>query len=69
VTEKLHFFVLSTTRAQSQEGGGGVHAEGEEIGRRWSFSWMRPLRRVATGEIKIGKTSCFWQYAKLHLLA
>jgi len=68
VTEKLYFFVAEYDSAAKQEDGGGVHNDGEDI-ETVEMRLDDALDRVASGEIRDGKTIMLLQYAKLHLFA
>ena len=68
VTEKLYFFVAEYDSAAKQEDGGGVRNDGEDI-ETVEMRLDDALDRVASGEIRDGKTIMLLQYAKLHLFA
>jgi len=67
VTEKLHFFVAEYDSAVRQGNGGGVFDDGEDI-ETIEMDLDDALSRIATGEIRDGKTIMLLQYAKLYLL-
>jgi len=54
--------------AAKQEDGGGVHNDGEDI-ETIEMRLDDALDKVASGEIRDGKTIMLLQYAKLHLIA
>jgi GDP-mannose pyrophosphatase NudK len=64
VTEILHFFVAEYSRAQRLSEGGGVEEEDIEV---MELSFDDALGRIASGEIRDGKTIMLLQYAALHL--
>ncbi|MGH8240652.1 MAG: GDP-mannose pyrophosphatase NudK [Steroidobacteraceae bacterium] len=64
VTEILHFFVAEYSRAQRMSEGGGVEEEDIEV---MELSFDDALGRIASGEIRDGKTIMLLQYAALHL--
>jgi nudix-type nucleoside diphosphatase (YffH/AdpP family) len=64
VTEILHFFVAEYSRAQRTSEGGGVEEEDIEV---MELSFDDALGRIASGEIRDGKTIMLLQYAALHL--
>ena len=64
VTEILHFFVAEYSRAQRVSDGGGVEEEDIEV---MELSFDDALGRIASGEIRDGKTIMLLQYAALHL--
>ena len=66
VTEILHFFVAEYSRAQRVNDGGGVEEEDIEV---MELSFDDALARIASGEIRDGKTIMLLQYAALHLFA
>ena len=66
VTEILHFFVAEYSRAQRVSEGGGVEEEDIEV---MELSFDDALGRIASGEIRDGKTIMLLQYAALHLFA
>ena len=63
VTEILHFFVAEYSRAQRVNDGGGVEEEDIEV---MELSFDDALGRIASGEIRDGKTIMLLQYAALH---
>jgi GDP-mannose pyrophosphatase NudK len=66
VTEILHFFVAEYSRAQRVNDGGGVEEEDIEV---MELSFDDALARIASGEIRDGKTIMLLQYAALHVFA
>jgi nudix-type nucleoside diphosphatase (YffH/AdpP family) len=66
VTEKLYFFVAEYDSAEGQQHGGGVVEDGEDI-ETIELQLEDAISRIASGEIKDGKTIMLLQYAKLHL--
>jgi nudix-type nucleoside diphosphatase (YffH/AdpP family) len=68
VTEKLHFFVAEYEPDTRRDIGGGLAAEGEDIG-TLELDLDDALQKVLDGEIKDGKTIMLLQYAKLYLFA
>ena len=64
VTEILHFFVAEYSRAQRVNDGGGVEEEDIEV---MELSFDDALARIASGEIRDGKTIMLLQYAALHV--
>ncbi len=64
VTEILHFFVAEYTPAQRTDAGGGVDEEDIEV---MELTIGEALAKMATGEIRDGKTIMLLQYAALHL--
>ncbi len=64
VTEILHFFVAEYSRAQRLSEGGGVEEEDIEV---MELSFDDALSRIASDEIRDGKTIMLLQYAALHL--
>lgn len=64
VTEILHFFVAEYSRAQRVSEGGGVEEEDIEV---MELSFDDALARIASGEIRDGKTIMLLQYAALHV--
>jgi GDP-mannose pyrophosphatase NudK len=66
VTEILHFFVAEYSRAQRVNDGGGVEEEDIEV---MELSFDDALARIASGEIRDGKTIMLLQHAALHLFA
>jgi len=64
VTEILHFFVAEYTPAQRAGAGGGVEEEDIEV---IELTIDEALRKVASGEIRDGKTIMLLQYAALHI--
>jgi nudix-type nucleoside diphosphatase (YffH/AdpP family) len=67
VTEKLYFFVAQYDSAERHLDGGGVVEDGEDI-ETIELELEDALSRIASGEIRDGKTIMLLQYAKLHLL-
>ena len=66
VTEILHFFVAEYSRTQRVSAGGGVEEEDIEV---MELSFEDALGRIASGEIRDGKTIMLLQYAALHVFA
>ena len=66
VTEILHFFVAEYSRVQRVSTGGGVEEEDIE---GMELSFEDALGRIASGEIRDGKTIMLLQYAALHVFA
>jgi len=66
VTEILHFFVAEYSRVQRVSAGGGVEEEDIEV---MELSFEDALGRIASGEIRDGKTIMLLQYAALHVFA
>ncbi len=66
VTEKLYFFVAPYEATARVSAGGGNAAEGEDIG-VVECGIDDALRRIASGDIRDGKTILLLQYAALHL--
>ncbi len=64
VTEILHFFVAEYSRAERVSDGGGVEEEDIEV---MELSFDDALNRIASGEIRDGKTIMLLQHAALHL--
>jgi GDP-mannose pyrophosphatase NudK len=64
VTEILHFFVAEYSRAHRVGDGGGVEEEDIEV---MELSFDDALARIASGEIRDGKTIMLLQYAALNL--
>ncbi len=64
VTELLHFFVAEYSRAQHVSEGGGVEEEDIAV---LEMPFAEAMRKVASGEIRDGKTIMLLQYAALHL--
>src|SRR5262249_4637123 len=64
VTEILHFFVAEYTPAQRASAGGGVEEEDIEV---LELTIEEAQAKVASGEIRDGKTIMLLQYAALHL--
>jgi GDP-mannose pyrophosphatase NudK len=64
VTEILHFFVAEYSRTQRVSDGGGVEEEDIEV---MELSFDDALGRIASGEIRDGKTIMLLQYAALNL--
>lgn len=67
VTEKLYFFVAQYDSAERRQHGGGIVEDGEDI-ETIELTLEDALSRIASGEIRDGKTIMLLQYAKLHLL-
>jgi GDP-mannose pyrophosphatase NudK len=65
VTEILHFFVAEYTPAQRASMGGGVEEEDIEV---LELTIDEAAARIASGEIRDGKTIMLLQYAALHIL-
>lgn len=68
VTEKLNFFVAEYDSAERQQHGGGVVEDGEDI-ETIELELEDAMSRIASGEIRDGKTIMLLQYAKLHLFS
>ncbi len=68
VTEKLYFFVAEYDSAERQQHGGGVVEDGEDI-ETIELELEDAISRIASGEIRDGKTIMLLQYAKLHLFS
>ena len=64
VTEILHFFVAEYSRTQRVSDGGGVEEEDIEV---MELPFDDALGRIASGEIRDGKTIMLLQYAALNL--
>jgi GDP-mannose pyrophosphatase NudK len=64
VTEIVHFFVAEYTPAQRASAGGGVEEEDIEV---IELTIDDAMTKVASGEIRDGKTIMLLQYAALHL--
>lgn len=64
VTEIVHFFVAEYTPAQKASAGGGVEEEDIEV---IELTIDEATARVASGEIRDGKTIMLLQYAALHI--
>jgi GDP-mannose pyrophosphatase NudK len=64
VTEILHFFVAEYVPAQRADVGGGVEEEDIEV---LEMTIEAALGKIASGEIRDGKTIMLLQYAALHL--
>ena len=64
VTEILHFFVAEYVPAQRADAGGGVEEEDIEV---LEMTIEDALGKIASGEIRDGKTIMLLQYAALHL--
>jgi len=67
VTEILHFFIAEYSDAMRVSAGGGLAHEQENI-EVLEMSFSEALGKIASGEIKDGKTIMLLQYAKLHEL-
>ena len=68
VTEKLYFFIAQYDSAERQQRGGGIVEDGEDI-ETIELELEDALSRIASGEIRDGKTIMLLQYAKLHLFS
>jgi nudix-type nucleoside diphosphatase (YffH/AdpP family) len=66
VTEILHFFVAEYTPAQRAGAGGGVEEEDIEV---LELTIDEAEAKIASGEIRDGKTIMLLQYAALHIFA
>src|SRR5580692_4874772 len=66
VTEKLYFFVAEYEPGMKVGAGGGVHAEGEDIG-VMELGFDEALAMIADGRICDAKTIMLLQYAALHV--
>jgi GDP-mannose pyrophosphatase NudK len=64
VTEILHFFVAEYTPAQRATAGGGVEEEDIEV---LELTIEEAEAKIASGEIRDGKTIMLVQYAALHI--
>jgi GDP-mannose pyrophosphatase NudK len=64
VTEIVHFFVAEYTPAQRASAGGGIEEEDIEV---IELTIDEATGKVASGEIRDGKTIMLLQYAALHL--
>jgi GDP-mannose pyrophosphatase NudK len=64
VTEILHFFVAAYAQTQRVGAGGGIDEEDIEV---LEMTLDAALAKVASGEIRDGKTIMLLQYAALHL--
>lgn len=64
VTEILYFFVAEYSNAQRANSGGGVEEEDIEV---MEISFDSALAKVASGEIRDGKTIMLLQYAAMHV--
>jgi GDP-mannose pyrophosphatase NudK len=64
VTEILHFFVAEYGPAQRADAGGGIEEEDIEV---LEMTIEDALGKIASGEIRDGKTIMLLQYAALHL--
>jgi GDP-mannose pyrophosphatase NudK len=64
VTEILHFFVAEYSRAQRAESGGGVEEEDIAV---IEIPFADAVAKIASGEIRDGKTIMLLQYAALHI--
>ncbi len=67
VTEKLFFFVAQYDPDSKVSAGGGLVADGEDIG-VLELPFERALQMIAEGEIVDGKTIMLLQYAQIHTL-
>ena len=68
VTEKLYFFIAEYDSAERQQHGGGVAEDGEDI-ETVELELEDAMSRIASGEIRDGKTIMLLQYAKLYLFS
>ena len=68
VTEKLHFFIARYAPEDRIADGGGNPREGEDI-EVIELKIDDALARLASGEIRDGKTIMLLQYAAMHLFA
>jgi nudix-type nucleoside diphosphatase (YffH/AdpP family) len=66
VTEIVYFFVAEYTPAQKASAGGGVEEEDIEV---IELTIDEATAKVASGEIRDGKTIMLLQYAALHIFA
>jgi GDP-mannose pyrophosphatase NudK len=64
VTEMLHFFVAEYSCAQRTESGGGVEEEDIDV---LEMPFAQAMAKLASGEIRDGKTIMLLQYAALHI--
>jgi nudix-type nucleoside diphosphatase (YffH/AdpP family) len=64
VTEILYFFVAEYSNAQRANSGGGVEEEDIEV---MEISFESALAKVASGEIRDGKTIMLLQFAAMHV--
>jgi GDP-mannose pyrophosphatase NudK len=64
VTEILYFFVAEYTPTQRASAGGGIEEEDIEV---LEMTIVDALTKIASGEIRDGKTIMLLQYAALHL--
>jgi nudix-type nucleoside diphosphatase (YffH/AdpP family) len=64
VTEILHFFVAEYAPTQRASAGGGIEEEDIEV---LEMAIEEALAKIASGEIRDGKTIMLLQYAALHL--
>jgi GDP-mannose pyrophosphatase NudK len=64
VTEILYFFVAEYSDSQRANAGGGVEEEDIEV---MELSFDTALAKVASGEIRDGKTIMLLQYAAMHV--
>ena len=64
VTEILHFFVAEYVPTQRASAGGGIEEEDIEV---LEMTLADALAKIASGEIRDGKTIMLLQYAALHL--
>jgi nudix-type nucleoside diphosphatase (YffH/AdpP family) len=65
VTEKLFFFVAEYEAEDRTHHGGGLLADGEDIG-VIELPFAQALHMITTGEIADGKTIMLLQYAQIH---
>lgn len=66
VTERLHFFAAPYTPADRQGPGGGIAAEGEDIG-LLEMTIEQALGAIRAGRIRDAKTIILLQHAALHI--
>lgn len=64
VTEVVHFFVAEYSSVQRVNGGGGVDEEDIAV---LEIPFADALAKIASGEIRDGKTIMLLQYAALHI--
>ncbi len=64
VTEILHFFVAEYSEAHRITGGGGIEEEDIEV---IELHFEDALGRIASGNIRDGKTIMLLQHAALHI--
>jgi nudix-type nucleoside diphosphatase (YffH/AdpP family) len=68
VTEKLYFFLAEYESSRKAAGGGGNHAEGEDI-EVLELSIEDAMHAIENGEIADGKTIMLLQHAYIHLFS